>query len=663
MRYLKSYHLKNSIMKTTQRNLSIWVFISGLQLVLLPCLLFFFPIHSKAQWNTNTFANLQISGLPTADMETVPTSDGKTWIAFYHENGGNYDMRAQLIDANGYKLLGPDGMLVSDQTSGSATFVFNVCVDSSNNLIIGFQVELMGAMKALLFKIAETGDQLWGSGGIVLGGGLAPNPAVLSNQEVVVSWDADAGSTLNLQKITTSGAIAWTTPKQIKVGSSATTRGQIVPNTDGKFTVVYQKRASGISTTLYSQMFDNAGTALYSPLQLTNQTTSAARYYSVTGEADTTYCGYYASPGWRFNSFLQRINPNGTIPYGMNGSNFSTAVGTNDFYQGTTTMNLTPGSPYVWAVCTFSDPNQTIYGVYVQKYLKSSGARQLGDHAKAVYSVSSNLDTQGGNLALVDDGPMFMSYIYNYKIYATRLDNAGNFVWPGNKVEISSTTASMSDGKMRYGFTPIGPNRCAGIWTEKRLTDYMGYAQGISVGGLIGVVVATQGGVPATITTNGGTLQLTATVYPSSANQNVNWSIIPGTGDASINAAGRVTAISNGTVFAFANAVQDTSVSDTLMITITGQTVGIAEKRPFGFDVTPVPNNGSFNIAVTSEKETSFTLEICNNIGVRVYGKKSIPINGNRIISVDLGNVPAGLYTVILSNAEDKLIRKILVSK
>jgi hypothetical protein len=45
-------------------------------------------------------------------------------------------MRAQLIDANGFKLLGADGMLVSNYTSGSATYVFNVAVDASNNLII-----------------------------------------------------------------------------------------------------------------------------------------------------------------------------------------------------------------------------------------------------------------------------------------------------------------------------------------------------------------------------------------------------------------------------------------------------------------------------------------------------------------------------------------------
>ncbi|MFZ4523246.1 MAG: T9SS type A sorting domain-containing protein [Bacteroidales bacterium] len=527
------------------------------------------PGASFAQWNTNTSVNLLISGLPTADIQSASTTDGKTWIAFYHENAGNYDMRAQLIDADGNKLLGPDGMLVSNQSSGSATYVFNVCVDGSNNLIIGCQDQRTGTMQGVLYKISQTGAQLWGAGGIVLGGGLAPYPAALTNGEVVVTWNGDAGNTLNLQKITTGGTPAWATPIIILVGTSTTTRGQIIANTAGKFTMVYQK--GGIYSTLYAQMFDNSGVALYSPLQICNQTTAGYRYYSIVAESDTTYFGYYASSGMRFNSFLQRINPGGTIPWGMNGSNFNTSVAAGDNYQAETSINMTPGSNYVWSVCNFSNPNQTTYGVYIQKFLKTTGTRQFTDQGKVVYAISGNTDQRCGNLALTSDAPMFMSYDVSYKIYATRLDANGNFVWPGNRVEISSTTATAASGKMRYGFTPDGPNRCAGVWTENRGTDYMGYAQGISIGGLIGVVVATQGSVPALITTLGGTLQMVATVLPATSNQNVTWSIVPGTGTASISATGLVTALTNGTIYAKAIAVQDVTVKDSLLITISGQ--------------------------------------------------------------------------------------------
>lgn len=557
-------------MKTEKIRLPQSGFITRLLLPAVIILLIFFQVTVRAQWNTNTSVNITIANVVMADMQAAPTSDGKTWIAFYHENGGNYDMRAQLIDKDGFKLLGQDGILVDNQTSGSATYVFNVCVDGDNNFIIGYQDERTGTLQAVVYKISQNGTKLWGDHGVVLGGGLAPYPAALSNNEVAVVWNGDAGNTLNLQKITAAGALAWTSPIQIKVGSSTTTRGQIIANTAGKFTMVYQK--GNMSTTLYAQMFSNSGTALYQPLQICTQATAAYRYYSIDAEDDTTYYGYYASVGLRFNSFLQRINPNGTIPWGINGSNFNTSVSTNDNYQGETSIRMKHGSDYVWSVCNFMNPNQTQYGVYIQKFLKTTGARQFTDLGKVVYPISGSADQRCGNLEVVNDNPMFMSYNSTEKIFATRLDASGNFAWPGNRVEVSSTTASAGTPKMRYCFTPDGPDRFACTWTENRGGEgYKGYAQGISVGGLIGLEVSTQGGVPAVISANGGTLQMVATVFPSTASQSVVWSIVPGTGMATITATGLVTGISNGTAYAKAKAVQDTTVTDSLLITMTGQ--------------------------------------------------------------------------------------------
>jgi hypothetical protein len=545
--------------------------VPGLILALVIMIFIIIPGRIHAQWNYNTMVNILISNLPVADMQQVATTDGKTWIAYYHENSGNYDMRAQLIDADGYKLLGDNGILIGNYPSGSATYVYNVCIDSSNNLVVAYQDERSGTDQAVAYKVSQSGAMLWGADGIVLGDGLAPYPATLSNGETVIVWNESNSNTLKMQKISVSGTTAWVTPISIMVGSAKTTRGQVIANTNGKFSMIFQKLGTGPYTTLYCQMFDNSGAAVYQPLQICNQTTHAYRYYSVQAEGDTTYCGYYCASGSRFNSFVQRVNPNGAIPWGMNGSNFSTAVGANDPSQATTSINLTPGSPYVWSICTLMNSLQTQYGIYVQKFQKSDGGRQFTNTAKVVFPISGTSNQIAGELALVSDAPMFMYENSSYKLFATRLDENGNFVWPGNSLELSSTTATQGTPKMRYSFTPVGPNRCAGTWTEDRGLGYKGYAQGVSIGGLVGLVVATQNGVPAEITTDDGTLQLVATVYPATANQNVTWSIVPVTGMATISATGLVTAVSNGTVYAKATAVQDTTVSGTLLIIISGQ--------------------------------------------------------------------------------------------
>jgi len=92
---------------------------------------------------------------------------------------------------------------------------------------------------------------------------------------------------------------------------------------------------------------------------------------------------------------------------------------------------------------------------------------------------------------------------------------------------------------------------------------------------LTSLTVSTQASVPAVINTVGGTLQMVSTVLPSTANQNVNWSIVPVTGDASISSSGLVTAVLNGTVWAKAVSVQNPSFADSLLITITNQPIPI----------------------------------------------------------------------------------------
>jgi hypothetical protein len=79
-----------------------------------------------------------------------------------------------------------------------------------------------------------------------------------------------------------------------------------------------------------------------------------------------------------------------------------------------------------------------------------------------------------------------------------------------------------------------------------------------------------------TITTDGGTLQITATVGPDyAANKEVEWTVLNTTGKASINQSGLLTAgstsTSNGIVKVVAVTTDGSSISDTLEITLSNQ--------------------------------------------------------------------------------------------
>jgi uncharacterized protein YjdB len=89
------------------------------------------------------------------------------------------------------------------------------------------------------------------------------------------------------------------------------------------------------------------------------------------------------------------------------------------------------------------------------------------------------------------------------------------------------------------------------------------------------ITVQGQGGV-STITVNGATLQMLATVLPTYAsNLTYTWSVINGTGSATIDAAGLLTPITNGTVTVKATANDASGVSGTAVITISNQLINL----------------------------------------------------------------------------------------
>jgi len=90
-------------------------------------------------------------------------------------------------------------------------------------------------------------------------------------------------------------------------------------------------------------------------------------------------------------------------------------------------------------------------------------------------------------------------------------------------------------------------------------------------------IVVTGANSASTITVFGGTLQMSAAVLPSDAdNKAVVWSVTNGTGSATINASGVLAAVSNGTVTVKATSVSNPTVNGTKVITLSNQEVMVA---------------------------------------------------------------------------------------
>ncbi|WP_300660142.1 GEVED domain-containing protein, partial [Fluviicola sp.] len=179
----------------------------------------------------------------------------------------------------------------------------------------------------------------------------------------------------------------------------------------------------------------------------------------------------------------------------------------------------------------------------------------------------------------------------NLKLATGGTRNAsGTFDFVGQRGYYWSNTTGSSGGKMLY-YSNFIVNPNAGY--PRRQGGAIRCLKALPVPVVTSIDVVTENNVPATITTNAGTLQAEAIILPAGAIQNVTWSILNVTGTATISTSGLVTAHTNGTVWAKAVSTQNTAIMDSILITISGQTIPVQ-----GIDVI-TQNNISPTITTT----------------------------------------------------------------
>jgi len=71
--------------------------------------------------------------------------------------------------------------------------------------------------------------------------------------------------------------------------------------------------------------------------------------------------------------------------------------------------------------------------------------------------------------------------------------------------------------------------------------------------------------------------------------------------------------------------------------------------------VSPNPNNGIFTISTLADKADKYTLQVYNNLGQSVYNKTNIVLGNGNSKQIDLSNLPAGIYALMLNETPYKI--------
>jgi len=169
-------------------------------------------------------------------------------------------------------------------------------------------------------------------------------------------------------------------------------------------------------------------------------------------------------------------------------------------------------------------------------------------------------------------------------------------------------------------------------------------------------ITVTGTGGSTTINTDNGTLQLNASIAPSNAtNQTVTWSVINGTGRASISTAGLVTAIANGTVTARATANDGSGIYGTLLITISNQFVQVTGITVTGDGGATIINTKGgtlqLNALITPSDATNKTVtwSVTNGTGQASIGPTGIvtAVTNGTVTARATANDGSGVYGTI----------------
>ncbi len=367
------------------------------------------PFTIRAQWTTDTAQNTMVAEAATEDMKVVAGENGDTYIAFWHQVPApqHYEMRLQRLDAAGIPQFGPQGLLV-DGGLAMSTFIvtWDLRKDAAGNLYIGMTAT--GDGSAVVHKISPAGDLLWGPAGLSVGEGYDVKVLPLENGEVVVSHlPANQAA---LQKFSADGLPQWTAPILLPIqnGGIRSLTAELAELSGGRFEVIYFEQ-SGFSPygPAYAQCYDQAGVSQWpAPVPLTGPglAVQTNRRYDLCQAGDTVFIGLPASMGLNIQAYVQRIDPDGTTPWGSGGVPFAAQ---STYYERDIRIALAPGADHLWAIAEYTPSSQGSVGEYIQQVHTGTGAPLLGPDAVEVFSPTSNRSHQGG-LQVWQDRPFFL---------------------------------------------------------------------------------------------------------------------------------------------------------------------------------------------------------------------------------------------------------------
>ncbi len=433
-----------------------------------------------AQWNPNPAVNSPVATGITDDLQAITGPSGRTYVAMFQPTSSGYSPRLQILNDLGSPRLGPNGMQFNTTTSmGTSTVTWDMRLDANEHVYLGFTGT--GNTDAVVHRLDSMGNHVWNTSGIALGQGYDVKLLPLAGGDLMVGWFDANGGGAKLRKIGAAGSFAWPAAVTIAspTGSGQVNVGEMMEYSNGDVLVIYYVRSGfGPSGLPYAQRYTSSGTAVWlQPKALTSgwYVYSFLRFPLVQ-RGDTAYFGMSAAQGSDLQAKVQRINPLGGLPWGLNGVDISTL---NNQYERNLTMGVAPDGTMLYAASEVTPLSQGQMGTILQKIHTKTGATPWGSAGRMLFNPSAKDQSPRGDLGFIDGKPVVLySDGFNnggtpVRLLAAFLDTAGTIL-DTVPMGISATSKGRVHLSGTSGFDATA------VWAEDRGSGSLAFAHRIN---------------------------------------------------------------------------------------------------------------------------------------------------------------------------------------
>ncbi|MHC5109680.1 MAG: hypothetical protein ACYTHJ_07355 [Planctomycetota bacterium] len=445
---------------------------------------------AQAQWADDAAENLALADRSGEQVQAKIRilDDGSSYVSWFDNSTGGYDVYLQRLDAGGNELWAHNGVLLADR-GFSSTQDYDLDVDTAGNALVTFRDDRVGGTQITVTRVDTSGVQLWGPTGVqVTSGGsfvAAPKVSGTSDGNVVVAWTSD--NDVRLQKLDTAGLPLWGAGVLIPAIGGDSTSASDMDASDGGGVIISMVRGFLAPKHLHAQKYDGSGAPQWglTPLPVYDggalQTANFPQFVP-DGIGGAAFAWYSVGP---LQVHAQHVTSDGTEQYGHNGVIVSTAARPRT--APSVSFDATAQETTVFWREELGGPFPE-YGVYGQR-LNSSGARLWTDSGVEVAPLTTTELVQIDQAGIGSDA--VVSWVEtlsfgNQLSRASKLDSSGGIVW--GPVLVSSVNSGKS--RQAVAGVPLAAavdGSAVVIWSDSRNDANDVYAQNLNGNGSLGI--------------------------------------------------------------------------------------------------------------------------------------------------------------------------------